>query len=79
MSQLTVSTPRLLGTFAHCNAGRTYDEGVKPMNFGLSVHLDRLLLPLGAKRTQFQLVAPYETDASRWLRMLWIEKGAASE
>lgn len=74
VSQLTVSSPRLLGTFAQCNAGRTYDEGVKPMSFGLTVYLDRHQLPIGVKRTQFQLVAPYETDASRWLAMSWIEK-----
>ena len=79
VSRITVTTPRLLESFAQYNAGRSYAESVKPMGFGLTVHLDRIRLELGYDKSRFQLIGPYETDANKRLAMPWIEKHTGRE
>ncbi len=65
LSQLTVSTPSLLADFEESNRNRPYDEQVKAFNFMLIAN-DAAIGP-----DRKVLVAPYERDPARWLRLPW--------
>lgn len=47
---------------------------MKPFNFLLVGHVRPFGYPIGVDSSRFQLVAPYETDASKWLSLLWIDR-----
>jgi hypothetical protein len=74
LSRLTVSSPELLKPFAGLNAGQAYPEQVKPFSFLLVGHVRPLGHPAGVDPARFQLVAPYEADPTKWLRLPWIDR-----
>jgi hypothetical protein len=74
LSRLTVSCPELLKPFAALNAGKSYPDQVKPFSFLLVGHVRPFGYPEGVNPARFQLVAPYESDATKWLRLPWTDR-----
>jgi hypothetical protein len=74
IGRITVSSPELLRPFAALNRGRPYAEQVKPANFLLTVQLAPFGAPSGAGPAQFQLIAPWESDPRKWLRLRWTDR-----
>jgi hypothetical protein len=68
LTQVTASGPHVLRWFAGMNEDRPYAEQVKPANFLLLAHPDPLD-PSGALP-----IAPYESDASKWADLPWIDR-----
>jgi hypothetical protein len=64
----------LFKPFADFNAGKAWSDQVKPFNFLLVGHVRPFGSPAGADPSRFQLVAPYERDATNWLRLPWIDR-----
>lgn len=72
ISQLTVSSPRLLTPFREANRGRPYAEQVKPFSFMAAGHVDPLVpLPAGLERQGLVPVAPYAKNAGDALAAAW--------
>jgi len=76
LSRLTISSPELLKPFAGLNAGKPYPDQVKPFNFLLTAHVARFGHPDGVGPTRFQLIAPYESDPGKWLRLPRIDRSS---
>ena len=68
LTRVTASSPTVLRWFKGLNEGKGYAEQVKPANFLLLAHPDPLdpsgILP----------IAPYESNASRWDDLEWIDR-----
>jgi hypothetical protein len=64
----------MLRPFEALNKGRPYAEQVKPGNFLLTAHLAPLGAPSGADPARFQLIAPWESDPRKWLRLRWVDR-----
>jgi len=74
---VTIGKPRTLVPFEALNAGKPFAEQVKPFNFLLTAHLPQFVAPPADEDPQrFQLVAPWEPDASKWLGLDWANKYA---
>jgi len=65
--------PGGLVAFEGLNDGKEADEQVRPFNFLLVCFPDRLLLSEALDPARFRLVAPYERNSSKWVRMGWFE------
>lgn len=76
LTRLTISSPALLRPFAGMDDGKTYVDQVKPFNFLLTAHVARLGQPEGVDLVSFQLVAPYEAEPNRWLRLPWVDRSS---
>lgn len=74
VGRITVSSPAVARPFANLNAGKRYADQIKPFNFLLTCHVKPFGHPAGADPNRFHLVAPYNPDASQWLKMHWIEQ-----
>ncbi len=74
VGRVTVSSPAVMQPLANLNNGKPYSERVKPFNFLLTCHVKQLGHPTVADPTCFHLIAPYETDARRWLSIHWIDQ-----
>jgi hypothetical protein len=68
LTRVTASSPTVLRWFSGMNQGHPYSEQVKPANFLLLAHPDPMD-PSGALP-----IAPYESDASKWLDLAWIDR-----
>ena len=79
VGEVSVSSPAMLRPFAAFNKGKSYEEQIKPFNFALAAHLAPFGAPSGRDPERFQLVAPYERDASRWLDCHWIDRYTGRE
>jgi len=77
IGRVTIGKPRTLEPFEALNAGKPYAEQIKPFNFLLTAHLPQFVVPPDNEDPQrFQLVAPWEPDASKWLELNWANKYA---
>ena len=74
LGQITVSSPEVLRPLRKLNAGKTYAEQIKPFNFILSCHVAPFGHPVGADPEHFHLIAPYERDPRKWVRLPWIDQ-----
>jgi len=74
VGQLTISSPPLLDPFAAMNRRKRYRNQVKPFNFLSTCHVRPFGHPFGADAEHFQLIAPYEKDSRRWLKIPWIDR-----
>jgi hypothetical protein len=72
VAQITASTPRVLDAFRGNVQG--YDDRIKPFNFLLAAHVDRLRLTSVPVGQPFHLVAPYSSDPQQWLAMTWFDR-----
>ncbi len=74
VGQITVSSPELLRPLATLNAGKSYEQQIKPFNFILSCHVAKFGHPNDADPERFHLLAPYERDPRKWLALPWIDQ-----
>jgi hypothetical protein len=72
MTKTAVTSVAVQRAFRHLNEGRSYSESVKPFNFMLSAAGARP--PAGVTiGSPFRLVAPFETDANKWVDLSLID------
>lgn len=74
IGRITVGSPAVLRPFANINEGKEYKDQIKPFNFLLSCHINAFGHPIGADPEKFHLIAPYDSDPRRWLKMKWIDR-----
>ena len=53
---------------------KQYCDQIKPFNFLLTCYVQKLGHPIGVDEERFHLIAPYESDPRRWLKMDWIDQ-----
>lgn len=70
VGQLPVSSPAVLRPFAALNAGKPYEQQVKPHGFLLLGHVDALA-PLPVGLTDVTPMAPYTDDPAKLLSLPW--------
>jgi hypothetical protein len=72
MIRTSVTSPAVLRAFQHLNEGKPYADQVKPFNFMLSAA--GVTPPAGiGPGERFRLVAPWESDPSRWSKLSWVD------
>ena len=59
---------------ASLNEFKNYPDQLKPFNFLLTCHVKQLGHPPGADPERFQLIAPYQADSGKWLKIDWINQ-----
>jgi hypothetical protein len=74
VGRVTVSSPAVIRPLANLNEGKPYPDQIKPFNFLLTCHVMAFGHPKGAEPERFHLIAPYDNNASRWLKMDWIDQ-----
>ncbi len=75
ISQLAISSPHVLAPFRSINAAKAYADQVKPFGFLLTGHVDPLApLPARLEPGAVVPVAPYDTDASKFLSLPWRDR-----
>jgi hypothetical protein len=74
LARVTVSTTGIWHTYDALNAGKSYAESVKPMNFGLSPIVAKFGHPDRVDPERFHLLGTYERDPTKWLTMPWFDK-----
>ena len=74
VGRVNVSSPAILKVLEGINAGKVYAQQIKPFNFLLSCHVRPLGHPVGVDPSRFHLIAPYETDPAKWVRLKWIDQ-----
>lgn len=79
ISRITASAPGLLQPFIAYNSDRPFADQVKPFGFLLSASVAAFGHPPGVDPQHFHLIAPFEKDARRWLKMRWIDRYSERE
>ena len=74
VGRITVSSPALMLPLNKLNQRKNYANQIKPFNFLLSCHVKQLGHPIGSDPEHFHLIAPYESDSKRWLKIDWIDQ-----
>ena len=74
VGQTTISSPAVIKSLANFNEEKRYADQIKPFNFLLTCHVRSLGHPPGVDPARFHLIAPYEKDPRRWLKMNWIDQ-----
>ena len=74
VGRVTVSSPAVMRPLSKLNEGKLYRDQIKPFNFLLTCHVKALGHPPGVDPERFHLIAPYESDPRRWLKMDWINQ-----
>lgn len=74
IGRITVSSPAVLRPFAQFNEGKSYGDQIKPFNFLLSCHINSFGHPIGSDPEKFHLIAPYDSDPRRGLKIKWIDR-----
>jgi len=70
----TASKPTLLQRLtSRTRKPLPYADRIKPMNFLLTVHIAPCGYPQGVDPKGFRLIAPFQKDSSKWLRMPWTD------
>lgn len=79
VGRVSISSPAVLNAFKGFNASKPYSAMVKPFNFLLTAHVGPFGHPTGAIPERFHLIAPYEPDPRRWLKMRWLDQYTGAE
>ena len=74
IGRLPVTSPAMLQPLAALNSGKKYADQIKPFNFLLTCHVNAFGHPVGVQPERFHLIAPFELDPKKWLRMDWIDQ-----
>jgi hypothetical protein len=75
VSRTTVSSPAVIWPLAKLNEGKRYADQIKPFNFLLTCHVRAFGHPQpGTDPEHFHLIAPYESEPTRWLKLDWIDQ-----
>jgi len=72
VGRVSVSSPAVMRPLSKLNEGKPYCDQIKPFNFLLTCHVKALGHPPGVDPERFHLIAPYESDPRRWLKMDWV-------
>jgi hypothetical protein len=67
-----------LRPFKHLTVRKPYADQIKPFNFLVTVHVAPFGHPPGVDPERFHLIAPWTSDARKWLKMNWINRYATS-
>jgi hypothetical protein len=79
VGRTTVSSPAIMRPLEALNEGKPYRDKLKPFNFLITCHVKPFGHPTGADPEKFHLIAPYEADPRRWLKMKWIDQYSGNE
>ncbi len=79
VGRVTVSSPAVIRPLAKFNERKKYGNQIKPFNFLLTCHVNPFGHPPGADPERFHLIAPYQTDPTRWTKMSWIDQYSGKE
>jgi hypothetical protein len=71
VTRTTVSSPLVLRAFAQINGDSDYREQIKPFSFLLSA--SGTIPPAAVGNESFRLVAPWESDPTKWLALPWVD------
>jgi len=74
IGRTTVSSPFVMKSFESLNAGKPYQEQIKPFNFLLTAHVIPFGHPDGVDPERFHLVTPYDSDPRKWREKEWIDQ-----
>jgi hypothetical protein len=74
VGRITVSSPAVMRPLANLNQGKQYPDQVKPFNFLVTCQVKAFGHPSDADAEHFHLIAPYESDSRRWLKIAWIDQ-----
>jgi hypothetical protein len=74
ISRVTITGPTILEPLRTLNSAKGYQDQIKPFNFLLTCHIDRLGHPVGTNPEKFHLISAFKRDARKWLRMDWIDQ-----
>ncbi len=74
VGRITASSPAILHALRGINGGKEYAQQIKPFNFLVSCQVQKLGHPPGVDPAHFHLIAPYETDPTKWHQMKWIDQ-----
>jgi hypothetical protein len=73
IGRTSVSSPWVMRSLAALNRGKHYAKQIKPFNFLLAAHVRPFGHPLGVDPERFHLIAPFESNPSKWLMQPWID------
>jgi len=73
MASCAVTTTNIEKWFKHHNDGKPYDQRTRPFGFFITPTVRAFDVPLGRGGQPFHLVAPFETDGSKWLEGTYID------
>ena len=59
---------------AKLNVGKKHSDRLKPFEFLLSCHVKQFGHPPGVDPEKFHLIAPYEPNSNRWIKMRWVNQ-----
>ncbi|HKW16420.1 MAG TPA: hypothetical protein VJO35_02810 [Terriglobales bacterium] len=79
VGRITITSPKVLRAVGKMNRGKTYKDRLKPFNFLLSCHVRQFGYPFGVDPEKFHLVAPYQPNPRRWVKMPWINQYTGEE
>jgi hypothetical protein len=79
VGRISVSSPAIARSLEYLNRGKEYPGQIKPFNFLLSCHIKPFGHPLGSDPEHFHLIAPYETDPTKWLQKDWIDEYSSEQ
>lgn len=74
VGRVSIGTPTVMRHLRKLNEGKRYSAKIKPFNFLLTCHVLPVGHPTGADPAHFHLIAPYESDPKKWLKMQWIDQ-----
>jgi hypothetical protein len=74
VGRMSISSPAVMKPVANFNRGKKYAQHIKPFNFLVTCHVKQLGHPPGTDPEQFHLIAPYEINPRKWLKMPWVNQ-----
>jgi len=74
VGRLSASSPAVMKALGDFNHGKHYRDQIKPFNFLLTCYINPLGHPVGTDPERFHLIAPYQSDSRRWLKVKWIDQ-----
>lgn len=74
IGRVAVTSPAVMKPLLDFNAGKSYQDQIKPFNFLLTAQVERFGHPSDADPDRFHLIAPFEKDPKKWLRCKWMDQ-----
>src|SRR4029078_12073514 len=74
VGRVTITSPKVMRSLAKLNTGKEHANKLNAFDFLLSCHVKAFGHPRGVNPERFHLVAPYEINPTRWVKMLWTDQ-----
>jgi len=74
VGRVPITSPKVMRSLSKLNLGQEQAGRLKPFDYLLSCHVKQFGHPLGVDPERFHLVAFYEVNPSRWLKMPWTDQ-----